>query len=495
LKVLHVAAEVFPLVKTGGLADVVAALPVAQTEQGADVRLLLPGYPAVLDAVQGARSIIDIGSVFGALRVRLLLARMPATQLPVYVIDAPYLYRRDGGPYQDSQGEEWPDNLQRFALLGWVAAHLAADDADPQWAPNIVHAHDWHAALACAYMAEHGATAAPSVFTVHNLAFQGLFPMHDWPMLGLASRLMSPTGLEYHGQLSFMKAGLQFAHRITTVSPSYAREIATHEFGCGLEGVIRGRGNDVSGILNGIDDSVWNPAADSAIAQRYDAQQLQGKQECRRALQAELGLMADNNALLITVVSRLTAQKGMDLLLAALPELVNMGVQLALQGTGDAALEAAFEMAQRAHPGRVHVHLGYDEARAHRLIAGADLIAVPSRFEPCGLTQMYGLRYGTLPLVRRVGGLADTVVDAGPAALPQDGATGFVFDAATPQALLRAVQRASALKQQGQSWQRMMGSAMAQLLSWRAPAAQYLKLYADSVLPSNQGSRPGATSR
>lgn len=481
MKVLHVAAEVFPLVKTGGLADVVAALPAAQAEAGADVRLLLPGYPAILESVQGARTVIDIGACFGALRVRLLLAKMPGTALPVYVIDAPYLYRRGGSPYQNNDGEEWPDNLQRFALLGWVAAHLAGDDADPHWVPDTVHAHDWHAAMACAYVAEHLPTRAGTVFTVHNLAFQGLFPMHDWPVLGLASRLLSPEGLEFHGQLSFMKAGLKFAQRVTTVSPSYAREIATHEFGCGLDGVIRDRGAAVSGILNGIDDAVWNPATDPAIAARYDAERLAGKAACKQALQSELALQPDPTALLITVVSRLTAQKGIDLLLAALPELLRHGVQLAVQGTGEPALEAAFTMAQQAHPGRVQVHIGYDEARAHRLIAGADVIAVPSRFEPCGLTQMYGLRYGTLPLVRRVGGLADTVANATPEALAAATATGFTFDAATPQALARAVTQATLLKTDGASWQAVMRTAMAQRLSWQAPAAQYLELYRDMM--------------
>ena len=473
MQVLHVAAEIYPLVKTGGLADVVAALPVAQAEQGADVRLLLPGYPAVLESVQGARSVIDIGSCFGALRVRLLLGRLPGSQLPVYVIEAPYLYRRGGSPYQDSAGEEWQDNLQRFALLGWVAAHLAAGDADPQWVPDIVHAHDWHAAMTCAYMAEHTPTVARSVYTVHNLAFQGLFPMHDWAMLGLASHLMSPAGLEFHGQLSFMKAGLKFADLITTVSPGYAREIATHEFGCGLDGVIRGRGAQVSGILNGIDDAVWDPARDAAIAQRYDAERPQGKQVCRQALQAELGLAPDADALLLTVVSRLTSQKGLDLVLAALPALLNAGVQLAVQGTGDPALEAAFRMAQQAHPGRVHVHIGYDEARAHRLVAGADAIMLPSRFEPCGLTQLYGLRYGTLPIVRRVGGLADTVRDDG-GELP---ATGFVFDAATSAALERCALRATALHRDPAAWGRRMAAAMVQPLSWAGPARQYLALY------------------
>lgn len=477
MKVLHVAAEVFPLVKTGGLADVLAALPVAQAEQGADVRLLLPGLPALLEAVQGARTVIDIGSCFGALRVRLLLGRMPGSLLPVYLIDAPYLYRRGGSPYQDSHGEPWPDNLQRFALLGWIAAHLAAEDADPQWAPDIVHAHDWHAAMACAYIAAHTPTRAATVFTVHNLAFQGLFSMHDWPLLGTASKLMSPAGLEYHGQISFIKAGLQFAHHVSTVSPTYAREIATEEFGCGLDGAIRSRGGEVSGILNGIDESVWNPATDAAIASRFDAERMEGKRACRRALQAELGLDIDDEALLLTLVSRLTPQKGLDLLLACLNDLLSAGLQLALQGTGDAVLELAFRRAQQAHPGRVHVHIGYDEARAHRLIAGADAIAVPSRFEPCGLTQLYGLRYGTLPIVRRVGGLDDTVVDATSAALADGTATGFSFEAATPAALQACVRRAITLKTQPSAWAGMVQAAMGRDSSWHGPARQYAQLY------------------
>ena len=488
MRVLHVAAEVYPLVKTGGLADVVAALPPALAETGADVRLLLPGLPAILDAVQSARQVIDIGACFGALRVRLLLARMPGSQLPVYVVDAPHLYRRGGGPYQAPDGNEWPDNLQRFALLGWVAAHLAADDADPSWVPDIVHAHDWHAAMACAYMADHPPTQAASVYTVHNLAFQGLFPHHDWSLLGLSSRFMSPAGLEFHGQLSFMKAGLKFADRVTTVSPSYAREIATPEFGCGLDGVIRGRGSDVSGILNGIDEAVWSPAQDAAIAARYDADRLAGKQACRRALQAVLGLAVDDQALILTVVSRLTAQKGLDLVLQALPGLVQAGVQFAVQGTGEPALEAAFRMAEQMHPGRVSVHIGYDETRAHQLIAGADVIAVPSRFEPCGLTQMYGLRYGTVPVVRRVGGLADTVADtvrntAGNTAGDGNAAmqTGFVFDAATPAAFDAAVRRALVLRQDAVAWHAVMRRGMMQDLSWAGPARSYLALYEEAL--------------
>lgn len=477
MRVLHVAAEVYPLVKTGGLADVVAALPAAQARQGAEVRLLLPGLPSVMDGVQHARPVIDIGSCFGALRVRLLLARMPGTGLPVYVLDAPYLYRRTGSPYGNHGGEEWPDNLQRFALLGWVAAHLAADDADLKWRADIVHAHDWHAALACAHVADHPASDVRSVFTIHNMAFQGLFPLHDWPLLGLASRHMSPAGLEFHGQLSFMKAGLQYAHRITTVSPTYAHEIATAEFGFGLDGAIRSRGADVVGILNGIDADVWNPAIDPAIAARYDDARLEGKRACREALQAELGLAADDDALLLAVISRLSAQKGLDLLLAALPQLAAAGVQLVLLGTGEPSLEAAFRMASEAHAGRVHVHIGYDEARAHRLLAGADAIVVPSRFEPCGLTQMYGLRYGTLPIVRRVGGLADTVHDAGGTQ-----GNGFVFDEATPTALAAAVLRAARLRTQDpKTWGMLQQRGMAADLAWAGSARRYLQLYRDAA--------------
>ena len=478
MKVLHVAAEVFPLVKTGGLADVVAALPQAQAAQGADVRLLLPGYPAVLQGLEDTRCVLEAGLCFGALRTRLLLARLPGSAVPVYAIDAPYLYRRQGGPYQDPQWQEWPDNLQRFALLGWMAAHLAAGDADPDWQPQVLHAHDWHAALACAYSHKHPGTAAATVFTVHNLVFQGLYPMQDWHLLGLPGSLQSADGMEYHGQFSFMKAGLNFADRITTVSPSYAAEMATTAFGCGLDGVIRRRGTSVSGILNGIDEQVWNPATDAAIHAPYSAANREGKARCKQALQAELGLQVRPQALLLTLISRLTSQKGVDLLLAALPELLRAGCQLAVQGTGEAGLEAALRQAQQAHPGRVHVHVGYDEERAHRLVAGADVILVPSRFEPCGLTQMYGLRYGTLPLVRLVGGLGDTVRETATTAGP---ANGFVFEEASAEALTQALLRASELFEAGARWQARVTAAMSQDLSWRAPALQYLQLYEEAL--------------
>ncbi len=483
LRVLHAAAEVFPLVKTGGLADVVAALPPALARAGADVRLLLPGLPAIADAVAHQRTVCEIGPLFGAARVTLRCGQLPFTHVPTYVIDAPFLYRRGGGPYQDEHGVEWPDNLQRFALLGWVAAHLAAGELDAMWSPDVLHAHDWHAALACAYMAAHPSSACTPVFTVHNLAFQGLFDLEDFALLGLQAAFRAPTGLEFHGQLSFMKAGLKFARRVTTVSPSYAREIATPEFGFGLDGVIRGRGADVSGILNGVDREIWDPRTDTALAARYDAQAPDGKAQCKRALQVEAGLAPQSDAPLFGLVSRLTAQKGVDLLLGALPALLRAGGQLVVQGSGERAIEEALLVAARAHPGRVVTRIGYDEAFAHRLIAGADVILVPSRFEPCGLTQLYGLRYGSLPLVRRVGGLADTVVDASDPA----NATGFVFDNATSQALADAVARAAASYRDESVWQAIRRNAMAQDFSWASAAQEYLALYAQAIAGVRSG--------
>lgn len=477
MKVLHVAAEIFPLVKTGGLADVVGALPQALMRQGADVRLLLPGLPAIVDAVLHQKPVFEFGPLFGAGRITLRRGQMPYSHVPAYVIDAPYLYRRGGNPYQARDGSEWSDNLQRFAMLGWVGAHLAAGDLDPEWTPQVLHAHDWHAAMACAWMEAHPALEAASVFTVHNLAFQGLFPQHEFAQLGLPPRMMHSHGLEFHGQLSFMKAGLKYARRITTVSPTYASEIATHEFGAGLDGVIRSRGADVSGILNGVDGSVWNPQTDASLVSRYSASEPAGKAACKEALQKELGLQIDAQAPLFGVVSRLTAQKGLDLVLAALPALLRHGAQIAVQGSGDPVLEAAFAAAAFAHPGRVAVKHAYDEALAHRLIAGADIIVVPSRFEPCGLTQLYGLRYGTLPLVRRVGGLADTVVDASEEAVRAGRATGFSFDAATPAALEAAALRAIEARSRPSLWQALMRNAMAQDFSWDGSAARYLELY------------------
>jgi starch synthase len=325
--------------------------------------------------------------------------------------------------------------------------------------------------MACAYVAAHPPTPAASVYTVHNLAYQGLFPAEDLALLSLPSSFMSTAGLEYHGQLSFMKAGLRFSDRLATVSPNYAREMATPEFGAGLDGAIRGRGDAVHGIINGIDTQVWDPARDTALAHRYRADSLEGKAQCKAAVQAEYGLAQSADIPLIVVVTRLTSQKGVDLVLAVVPELLRLGAQLVVQGTGDRALESALAIVAQAHPESVAVHVGYDEARAHRLIGGADIIMVPSRFEPCGLTQLYGLRYGTVPLVRQIGGLADTVID---------GETGFLFDEATPFALQTCLLRTITAWHDRPSWQRMQRQGMALDLSWDVPAVEYLALYDDA---------------
>ncbi|MEI8267497.1 MAG: glycogen synthase GlgA [Betaproteobacteria bacterium] len=477
MNVLHVAAEAHPLVKTGGLADVLGALPQAlQAQGGLHTRLLLPGWPAVLQGVVDLRPVATLGPCFGAARVELLLAQMPGSGLPVYVIQAPMLYGKAGNPYHDPAGQSWPDNLQRFGLLGWVAAQLAAGGLDPAWRPCLVHAHDWHAAMACAYLKAHAAPTA-TVFTVHNLAYQGLFPLPDGTLLGLSTRHMSSAGLEYHGQISFMKAGLKFADRLTTVSPTYAREITTPAFGCGLDGVLRSRADVLTGILNGIDEQQWNPLTDGALAQRYGPGDLKGKALCKRALQAEVGLPVDAQAPLVLALSRLTEQKGLDLLLASLPTLLREGAQLVVQGTGDPALEAAFLSAARNHPGQVSVFIAYDEDRAHRLMAGADLIVVPSRFEPCGLTQLYGLRYGTLPVVCATGGLADTVVPHRGQDTAYGATNGFTFEVPTLASLTEGLQQALAAWRNIKLRRRLQRTGMEQDFSWSAPARQYRAIY------------------
>ena len=481
MRVLHAAAEVFPLVKTGGLADVLGALPQALIAAGVDVRLVLPGLPAIKHGVERQVLVCQIGALFGAAKVSLWLGRMPVTGVPVYVVDAPYLYQRNGNPYLAADGSEWGDNLQRFALLGWVAAHLAAGELDANWCPDVLHMHDWHAAMACAYVSVNPVAEVATVFTVHNLAYQGLFDEGDYPMLGLPSRLLTPDGLEFHGQVSFMKAGLTYAHRVTTVSPSYAVEMATEEFGCGLDGVVRARGSDVSGVLNGVDGTVWDPSTDKGIAALYSALVPGGKALCKEALQKRLGLKVDAKAMLFGVVSRLTSQKGLDLMLEALPALLADGAQLAVQGSGDADLEARFKAVAEAHPGRVAVRLGYDETFAHEMIAGADAVVVPSRFEPCGLTQLYALRYGTVPVVRRVGGLADTVMDATPEALGRDQATGFMFGPATPEALSVALKEAVKAHAHPKVWRKIMARGMAQRFTWEEAALRYVALYGEAV--------------
>ncbi|WP_321783058.1 glycogen synthase GlgA [Paraburkholderia sp. J94] len=487
IRVLHAASELYPLLKTGGLADVTAALPAALIEQGADARVLLPGFPGVAADLADLRPVARLERSFGAPEASLELGRLPGSDVPVYMIRADAFYARPGNPYLDAQHVPYGDNAERFALLGWAAAQLALH-LDPAWTPHIVHAHDWHAGLAGAYLRaaarERGLAARPparSVFTIHNLAYQGIFPAQQFGTLGLPADFFDMHGIEFYGQLSFLKAGLYYADKITTVSPSYAREIQTVAQGGGLEALLKGRAHDLVGILNGVDYAVWNPASDAALAARYSATRMSGKLRCKSALQQRFGLASKHDAPVFGVVSRLTEQKGLDLLLAALPDIVSRGGQLVVLGTGDASLEQGFARAARQHPESVAVELGFDETLAHEIVAGADVMMVPSRFEPCGLTQLYALAYGALPLVHRVGGLADTVVDTSLENLADGLATGFVFERFEPDALSAAIRRAFALYARSRDWRETRARGMQQDFGWAASAQRYMALYRELV--------------
>ncbi len=480
MRVLHVVAELYPWVKSGGLGDVAAALPPALTALGVDTRLLLPGFTGFLDAFAPIGEVVRLRTPFAAERVRIGLAELPGGHGLAYLVDHPAFYDRAGGPYAGPDGREWPDNHRRFSLLGWAAAALARG-ADPNWRPDIVHGHDWHAGLAPAYLAAER-PAAPSrvatLFTIHNLAYGGVFPMSAFADLALPSAFLSIYGVEFYGNLSFMKAGLYYSDRLATVSPTYAREIQTPAFGWGLDGLLRGRADVLTGILNGVDPQIWDPRHDPVLPQAYgEGDAPAGKRAAKAALQRRLGLDQSAVAPLFGAVSRLAPQKGLDLVLAALPGLLAAGGQLALLGAGDADLESGFAAAGAAHPGRVAVEIGYDESLSHLVIGGADVILVPSRFEPCGLTQLYALSYGALPLVRRVGGLADTVVDADAASLADGTATGFAFDEDNPRALIRAIERAVVLYREPEVWRRMVRRAMTRNFSWDTAARRYLRLY------------------
>ena len=480
MRVLHVCTEIYPLLKTGGLADVAGALPAALVRAGCDARVLVPGFPALRAGILDQQLVAELGPAFGAHAIRLYCGVLPDSGVIAYVIDAPELYDRPGNPYADANNDAYADNHRRFALLGSMAARLA-DGLDGFWRAQVVHGHDWHAGLAPAYLraAEQAAghKLAGSVFTVHNLAYQGNFPRHAFGEFGLPAHFFNVNGIEFHGQCSFLKAGLFYADKLTTVSPTYAREIQGREQGCGLDGLLHDRARDLSGILNGVDDAVWNPALDALIAAPFSAGAMAGKRKCKAALQQEAGLAIEGDAPLFCIVSRLSEQKGLHLVLAALPEIVQRGGQIMLLGSGDAAMESAFRAAAAAQPHAVAVKIGYDEQLAHRIIAASDVILVPSRFEPCGLTQLYGLKYGTLPLVRKVGGLADTVVDCSLENMADELATGVVFDAFDGAGISAALRRAFALYQRKADWKQVQKRAMQQHFGWDAAAAQCMALY------------------
>jgi starch synthase len=475
LRVLHVTSEVEPLVKTGGLADVSAALPAALREEGVDARLLVPAYPSVLAGCGPTREWADLEVVPGR-QGRVLEGRLPPNGMPLYVLDCPELFLRDGGPYQDDSGQDWVDNDLRFAALGRAGARLAAGPV-VGWAPDLVHAHDWQAGLAPACLVlEHG-RAVPSILTVHNLSFPGAFPAERLPLLGLPASAYGPEGLEFYGRLSFLKAGLSYSDWLSTVSPTYAREIQTEAFGGGFDGLLRARSDRLTGILNGIDTRRWDPAHDPHLPAAYHPGDLAGKALARSALQAAVGLPEEGRAPLLGVVSRLAWQKGIDLVPPALDALADRGWQLVILGRGEAELERALTAWAVRWPQRVRIVNRLDETLAHLVEAGSDLFLMPSRFEPCGLNQMYSLRYGTPPVVRRTGGLADTVVDALPATIADGTATGFVFDEAQAPALSAAVARALDLWAQPAVWARLQACGMAQNLGWGPSAKAYAALY------------------
>ncbi|ESQ73793.1 glycogen synthase GlgA [Asticcacaulis sp. AC402] len=474
MRVLSVASEAYPIIKTGGLADVAGALPAALAPHGATLTTLLPGYPSVVQSLGAGEVIHTYKSLLG---VKARLVRHSDAVIDLIVLDAPALFAREGGPYSDPTGSEWPDNWQRFAALGRAAADLAGGLV-PSLDFDLVHAHDWQAATAPVYLRHGNAKAqkTPSILTIHNLAFQGRYGPEIFKGLDLPQAAFHIDGIEYYGGVGFLKGGLQCATAITTVSPSYAQEIRLAEFGMGLEGMINARAASVRGIVNGIDTQVWNPATDRHLNSHYSAGKLGDRAGNRAALKSLFGLTASRGPL-FCVVSRLTWQKGIDILVDLFDDIVAMGGQLAILGAGDAALEAATVAASGRHSGHIGVRIGYDEALSHLLQGGSDAIIVPSRFEPCGLTQLYGLRYGCIPVVARTGGLADTVIDANEAALCAGVATGFQFDEVTHDSLRHALRRAVTTFNQRKDWKSLQKNAMKADFSWARSGLRYAQLY------------------
>lgn len=472
MQVLSVTPEIFPLIKTGGLADVTGALPVALAGLGVRTRSLLPGYPVVMAALKKKKPVHQYAALQGG---KATLHAAEVAGLDMLVLDAPHLFDRPGGPYGDATGADWQDNWRRFAALGRVGADIAAG-AIKDYKPDIVHAHDWQSAMTLAYMRYGEAANVPSVMTVHNLAFQGQFGASIFNGLGLPQQAMALDGVEYYGGVGFLKAGLQAAWAVTTVSPTYAQEIRSPAFGMGLDGLINLRAGELHGIVNGIDDDIWNPETDKHLAATYTAKTLKGRKANRHAIEERMTLDREDGPI-YCVVSRLTWQKGIDILASIIDPVIASGARLAILGSGDAGLEGALLAAAARHRGRVGVVIGYDEGLSHLLQGGADGILIPSRFEPCGLTQLYGLRYGCVPIVARTGGLADTVIDANEAAVAAGVATGFQFTPEDAGAFHHAILRANALYADPAGWTSLQRQGMKSDVSWDRSAQKYAALY------------------
>lgn len=473
LQILFATSEVRPLVKTGGLADVSSSLPAALRELGLDCRLLTPGYPAVLQKAINLQPVAEFHDLPGGY-VRVLQGRMPDTDVPVYVADAPQAFDRPGGPYQDAQGLEHADNAQRFALFSQLAARLCQPHNPLGWQPDLLHGNDWQTGLAPAYLHFAG-RPVPSLMTIHNLAFQGVYPPTMLGPLGLPTESFGIDGVEYYGNLSFLKAGLYYSQWINTVSPSYALEIQGDELGMGMQGLLQQRQHQLSGIINGIDTSDWNPASDLYLKHNFSYRSLAGKKRCKAELQSELGLAVNAAAPLFGVVSRLTHQKGLDWVQQVAPGILARGGQLVILGTGEPGIEAGFTQLVATHPGQVAAFIGYDEGLSHRIEAGVDLFLMPSRFEPCGLNQMYSQRYGTLPIVRATGGLRDTVTE---------GVDGFSFDGDTAHLLWLTIERALEAYADAPHWKALQKTAMRKDFSWEKSALEYVALYEQLAAPA-----------
>ncbi|MBA3755542.1 MAG: glycogen synthase GlgA [Nitrosomonas sp.] len=480
LRVLFITSEVYPLCKTGGLGDVSAALPAALRTLQTDVRLLLPGYPQVLAGVKYKSKVAEFNELPQFPPTTLLSARLSLSKsenIPVFVIDCPGLFRREGGPYRDMLGRDWPDNALRFGLLSKIGAILASDASPIAWRPHIAHCNDWQSGLTPAYLHFYEGKKATTVMTIHNLAFQGIFPPGSVVQLGLPANSFDMNGVEYYSNLSFLKAGLYYADHITTVSPNYAQEIQTEPLGFGLRGLLATRSQHLTGIINGIATSEWDPAIDPHLVKNYSSKKLSDKAANKSALQQQMGLAVDADIPLFGVVSRLSHQKGIDLLIQIIPQLTEIPAQLVVLGSDNAELEHQLSALAQTYPDAIAVRIGFNEALSHLIEAGADCFLMPSRFEPCGLNQMYSQRYGTPPVVHATGGLLDTVVDYTPATLADGSASGFLFYPMTADNLLSTIKRATLVYHNKKTWQRLQKSGMAKDFSWQASATAYREIY------------------
>lgn len=477
LKVLSVVSEIYPLIKTGGLADVAGALPGALASNDVEMRTVVPGYPSVMAALEERETVVELADLWGG-PARVFSGR--AKGLDLFVIDAPHLYARPGNPYHAPDGTDWQDNPYRFAALCWVAAQIGLGSV-PAFVPQVVHLHDWQTGLTAAHLTYDGRRRPGIVVTIHNLAFQGQYPSSMLQSLGLPWYSFGIDGVEYYGNVGFLKAAIQFADRITTVSPTYATEILTPEWGMGMEGLLKARSSVVSGILNGIDVGVWDPATDPLLPVHFSHTDLAGRVEAKQALRKRFGLGEKPRGPLFGVVSRLSWQKGLDMVLESLDAIRAVDGQFVLLGSGDKELTAGFQRAAAIHPSRIGCVIGYDEPLAHLIQAGSDALLVPSRFEPCGLTQLCALRYGSIPLVTRVGGLADTIIDANEMAIDAGVGTGIVVAPPTAEQLQEAIHRTARLYADEETWPRIVQAAMTCDVSWSRSAARYAKLYRDLV--------------